>query len=403
MSGTSVEGITAAVRRVLSVRGPMNEDDLLSALKTEGVDLGPQPNIVLAEVLERDHEPFMPLADGRRVWLPGLLEGRVFTHRLAEVEAAHDIITGLDCDLAPLARLAESETYQRLSDGSPITEICPVHDSDVLTERSVPTTAFDDDTELLVLPAGRFAALGVEAGDLVGLQVSAHGFDLVAVPEPGPCDIGMTLAALLDAHPDRPEMLDVAVWILCADDDSLFRQAALPLAELLSASGLAREGDWVAGSGFDFAAWRLAGRIESVKERYPLDDDKALAVLATVRLYAQTRDVVEAVMAAHDSGEEDDEHEPAGIGLLPRPALDVAPVEVQEPDHDRKTVGAVLELLAEPAVAVAVLAEIDFGHDRHSDSALGVFAESAEPLAPRRSVLGIGGGRGRRRWLGGVA
>lgn len=119
MSGTSVEGITAAVRRVLSVRGPMNEDDLLSALKTEGVDLGPQPNIVLAEVLERDHEPFMPLADGRRVWLPGLLEGRVFTHRLAEVEAAHDIITGLDCDLAPLARLAESETYQRLSDGSP--------------------------------------------------------------------------------------------------------------------------------------------------------------------------------------------------------------------------------------------------------------------------------------------
>lgn len=403
MSGTSVEGIAAAVRWVLSVRGPMNEDDLLSALKTEGVDLGPQPNIVLAEVLDRDHEPFMPLADGRWVWLPGLLEGRVFTHRLAEVEAAHDIITGLDCDLAPLAMLAEFETYQRLSDGSPITEVSPfddaqgeVGDSDVLTERSVPTTAFDDDTELLVLPAGRLAALGVGVGDLVGLRVGEHGFELVAVPEPGPCDVAAMLAGLLDAHPDRPEMLDVAVWMLCADDDSLFRQAALPLAELLSASGLAREGDWVAGSGFDFAAWRLAVRIETITERYQLDDDEALAVLATVRLYAQTRDVVEAVMAAHDSGEEDDEHEPAGIGLPPRPALDVAPVEVQEPDHDRKTVGAVLELLAEPAVAVAVLAEIDFGHDRHSDSALGVFAESAEPLAPRVARPAL-------RWLRAIA
>lgn len=396
MSGTSVEGIAAAVRRVLSVRGAMNEDDLLSALKTEGVDLGSQPNIVLAEVLDRDHEPFMPLADGRWVWLPGLLEGRVFTHRLADVEAAHDVIAGLDCDLAPLAMLTEFETYQRLSDGSPITEVSPFDDTDVLTERSVPTTAFDDDTQLLVLPAGGLAALGVGVGDLVGLRVGEYGFDLVAVPEPGPCDVTAMLAGLLDAHPDRPEMLDVAVWMLCADDNSLFRQAALPLGELLSASGLAREGDWVAGSGFDFAAWRVASRIETIRERYELDDDEALAVLATVRLYEQTRDVVEAVMAARDSGEEDDGHEPTGIGLPPRPALDVAPVGVQEPDHDRKTVGAVLELLAEPTVALAVLAEIDFGHDRHSDSALGVFAESAEPLAPRVARPAL-------RWLRAIA
>ena len=402
MSDASVEGITAAVRRVLSVRGPMNDEDLVSALKMEDVDLGPQPDSLLAEVLDRDDEPFMPLADGRWVWLPGLLEGRVFTHRLAEVEAVHDIIVGLDCDLAPLEMLTEFEAYQRLSDGSPIAVVCPfdtegeVGDSDVLAERGVPATAFDDDTELLVLPAGRLAALGIGAGDLVGLRVGEHGFDLVAVHEPGPCDLAAMLAGLLDTHPDRPEVLDGAVWTLCADNDGLFRQEALPLAELLAASGLAREDGWVAGSGFDFTAWRMAARIEDVKERYELDDDEALAVLATVRLYEQTRDVVEAVMAAHDSGEHDDGHEPTGIGSPPPPGLDVAPVDVQEPDHDRKTVGAVLELLAEPAVALAVLAEIDRGHDRPSDSVLGVFAESAEALAPRVARPAL-------RWLQSIA
>ncbi|MGB8391543.1 SEC-C metal-binding domain-containing protein [Mycobacterium sp.] len=389
MSDTSGEPIAAGVRRVLSVRGAMSEDDLLSALKADGVDLGPEPRVVLAEVLDRDSEPFMPLAEGRWVWLPGLLEGRIFTHRLSEVEAAHDIIIGLDCDLAPLEMLTEYEAYQRLSDGSPITVVCSfdegeeVGDSDVLTERGVAPTAFDNDTELLVLPAGRLAALGVGAGDLVGLRAGEHGFELVPVREPGPCDVATMLAGLLDQHPDRPEMLDVAVWTVCADDDSLFRQAAPPLGELLSASGLACEGEWVAGSGFDFAAWRVAGRIETVKERYQLDDDEALAVLATVRLYKHTRDLVEAVMAAHDSGDENGEHELTSIDLQLPSGLDPTPIQAQERDRDRKTVGAALEVLADPAVAVAVLAEIDFDHDRRSDIALGVFAESAEPLAPR--------------------
>jgi tetratricopeptide (TPR) repeat protein len=397
MSDASGEPIAARVHRILSVRGPIGEDDLLSALKADGVDLGADPGAVLAEVLDRDTEPFMPLADGRWVWLPGLLEGRIFTHRLSDVEAAHDIIIGLDPDLAPLAMLTEYQTYQRLSDGPPITVVRrfdgggeEARDSDVAAARGVPTTAFDSDTELLVLPLGRFAALGVWAGDLVGLRVGAHGFELVAVPGPAPCDIATMLAGLLDAHPDRPEMLDVAVWTLCAGDNSLFRWAAPPLGELLSASGLACEGEWIARSGFDFAAWQVADGIATIKERHQLDEDEALAVLATVRLYERTRDAVEAVMAALD--EEGDEHEPAGMSLQPLPQLDVTPAQAQEPDRDRKTVGAVLELLADPAVAIAVLAEIDSGHDRRSDIALGAFAESAEPLAPRAARPAL-------RWL----
>ena len=279
MSDTSGEAIAAVVRQVLSARGPMGEDDLLGVLHEDGVDLGPDPDGMLADVLDQEAELVMPLADGRWAWIPGLLDGTIFTHRLSAVEVAHDMI-GLGADLAPLAMLTESDTYQRLTDGSPIIEVSPFLDGDVLAARGVPTTAVGSDGALL-LPPGRFGALGVVAGDLVGLGVSVHGLELAAVAEPAPCDIGAALAGLLEQRPDRPEMLDVAVWTVCAGDDNAFREAAAPLGDLLVASGLAYEGDWVARSGFDFGAWRVAGRIETIKERYHLDDDEALAVLAT--------------------------------------------------------------------------------------------------------------------------
>ena len=376
------------MRQVLSVRGPMTAEDLLGALDADGIELGPGPEVMLAEVLDQDAELVMPLADGRWAWIPALLGGRIFTHRLSAVEAAHDII-GLGPDLAPLAMLTESDTYQRLSDGSPITEVSPFLDSDLLAARGVPTTAGDSNGAPLLLPPGRFAALGVGAGDLVGLRVTAHGFELAAVQELTPCDIGAALAVLLEQRPDRPEMLDVAVWTVCADDDGVFREPAAPLGDVLSASGLACEGDWVAANGFDFAAWRVAGRLETIQERYQLHEDEALAVLLVVRLYEQTLDVVEAVIGAQDSG---DEHELAGIVSQLAPRSDPTPAQVeQEPDRDRTTVRATLEFLAEPAVATAVLAETNSEHD-HSAIGLGLFSESAEPLAPRAARPAL-------RWL----
>ena len=63
-------------------------------------------------------------------------------------------------------------------------------------------------------------------------------------------------------------MLDVAVWTVCAGDDSVFREPAAPLGDVLSASGLACEDDWVARGSFDFGAWHMHGRIETIKARY---------------------------------------------------------------------------------------------------------------------------------------
>ena len=174
----------------------MAEDDLLGVLDADGIDLGPDPEVMLADVLDQDAELVMPLADERWAWIPAVLGGRIFTHRLSAVEAAHDIIV-LDPDLAPLSMLTGCETYRRLTDGSPITEVSAFLDGDVLAARGVPETAVEGDGVLLLQP-GRFAALGVAAGDLVGLRVTAHGLELVAVAQPTRCDIGAALAALLE-------------------------------------------------------------------------------------------------------------------------------------------------------------------------------------------------------------
>lgn len=166
----------------------------------------------------------MPLADGRWAWIPALLDGRVFTHRLSALEAEFDM-TAFGPDLAPLAMLTESQTYQRLTDGSPLADVSPFRDGDVLAGRGVPAIAVGDGGVLLFEP-GRLAALGVGAGDLVGLRVTADGFELAAVEALRTCEVGAPLAALLEERPDQPEMLDVAVWTVCAAADGLFQRDA---------------------------------------------------------------------------------------------------------------------------------------------------------------------------------
>jgi len=256
--------------------------------------------------------------------------------------------------------VAELDTYRRLAAGSPIGDVLAQFDAEVLAARGVPAAAMGSEGALL-LPPGCLAGLGAEAGDVVGLRVTADGFELSVVAGPAPSAGGVALAALLDERPDRPEMLSSAVWTVCADDESLFREPAAPLGELLAASGLVCEGDWIACSGFDFAEWRVAARIESIKERYELDDDEALAVLAAVGIYEQVLDLVEAMQSAQTAPPDDDE-----VAL----------------DLDKEIAAAALQSLAEPAVAAAALDEMDV-HDDQSAAALGVFAETAEPLASR--------------------
>ena len=379
MSGYS-DGLAAAVRRLLTERGPLPHADLLAGLTAAGIDLGDYPDDSLLDALDSDPGPVLNLADGRWAWIPAVLDGRVFTHRLSAAEAEHDAI-GWDRDLAPLSMLTEIPEFQRLSDGAPITEVFTDLDDDVLAVRGVPEE-LDSGEGVLLLPAGRFAEIGAGAGDLVGLRVTAEGFELSRVSTPAPCDLPTALTDLVQRRPEEPVMLDNAVWTVCAGDAGIFRQAALPLTDLVADSALALDGDALAPAGFDFAEWRTGMRIRRIVERYQLDQDEARAVLTVTRLCGYCLDLLD---LADDSGNIDQGDLNRVVERFAAPGEGPA----------RMPVTVALEFLADPLVTSAVYDETASGH-RLQAAALGLFAESIEQLAPRPTRPAL-------RWLRGKA
>lgn len=350
MPEASGEDLIATIRGLLARVGPCTSGDLIDALRADGVVLPPDPEAVLEDLLDGDDDLFLMLADERWAWLPALLDGRVFTHRLTAPEVRHDVLRWHQ-DLEPLWMLTEGSEQQRLSDGAPIVEAFVGLDDELLAARGVPETVAAD-AGVILLPPGRLAALGLGPGDLIGVRAVAAGFDLTAVTETVSFDLQAALTPVLDLAPDRPMPVDAAVWTACADDDAAFRQPVAPLSEQLAASGLSCDGDYVALPGFDYDTWTATNRIALVARRYGLDEDEALAVLVISRLHQDTADVL--------------------AGGDPDAQCDI----------DDPVVRATLEFLEEPSVAVAVLAEIPSG-DRLDAAALGALAESAEAIAPR--------------------
>ena len=88
----SADALAAAAREILLQRGPMDEDDLLDALDEAGAHPEPALHRPLSDVLDDHHEPIHVLADDRLAWIPTILDGRTFTHRLTADEVEHDLV-----------------------------------------------------------------------------------------------------------------------------------------------------------------------------------------------------------------------------------------------------------------------------------------------------------------------
>jgi tetratricopeptide (TPR) repeat protein len=388
----TADNVAAAVRRLLTEHGALTEDQLLTALRAAGVDLGTDPAATLDTTLEDEGlNPAVPLLGGRWAWLPSLLAGRVFTHRLTDRELAHDLLD-VTPDLAPVTTLLDSESFERLADGAPVAEVFAEFDADLLAERNIPADAVDVDGALL-LPPGYLARLGVAAGELVGVRVTPTGLAVEPVDEAAIMSVtllGERLRAVLDTAEDEPAELSLAVWTVCGEDPALLTQPLLPLDVVIEAAGLTRDGEWLAPNGFEFDRWRTGNRLAELAHRHDLDDDEALAVLVTVLLYERVADLVETATAAehdHDSAALADLYaqlEPGGAGE-----------GVAGGQATPGTMRQCLEWLTEPAVAEAVLTET-LGTGRDGAAALGLFAETLEPLAPRAA-------RAPLRWLRGKA
>jgi tetratricopeptide (TPR) repeat protein len=356
----------ATIAELLTQRGPLHKDEITRHLRDRGMD---DPDSTIQwNLLEMDC-PARHLVDARWVWLPVVLAGRVFTHTVSADEATHDVLT-VTPDLDPITTLCEHEQYQRFADGSAVRVVLAGYDDDLLEERGIPAEVTDWAPALLLGP-GTLAALGVGDGDTVGLRLTADGIVLERVDVIAQHTAGVRLAATLET--DEPTYVDAAVWTACVADAALFTDPLPPLSEIVDRHGLARRGEWIAPSGFDFSRWQFERRCELLAERHGLDVDHALALAALVELYDQmSRFLIEA-----DDVDEADE------GPSAEPA-----------DHTLGVTGELGAQLADPLMAELLVAEtVD---SDGSAAALGLFAETMEPRVPRAARVAW-------RWLRAVA
>lgn len=384
--------LTAATAALLRDGRPRSESEIVDVLQEQGLDLGADPYHTIKDVLDDEEMPLViSLADGRHARLDALLEGRTFTHRLRETEVALGYLD-VSPDLDAQSLLVDDPTYRRLVDGSTVTPVMPGFDDGVLAERGIPADAMPSE-EAWLLDPDLLRRRGFTAGDLVGVTVRPDGFEVTAAGAVEPpagvtTRLAETLAALGDG--EAAELNDV-LWLMCADDPALFATPFPPLTELLAGADLIVDGDWLGPPGFDFRAWRLARRLASICKMHDLDEDEALAVLA-IRGFHE--DVVAAVDAAR-RGMAD-----AGVPVEEIVADDASESRdyLESRDGglvDAELLRAVLDFLLEPAVASAVLVET-IGAGTEGAAALGAFAESVEPAAPRRARPAL-------RWLRGKA
>ncbi|OBF91605.1 hypothetical protein A5791_00790 [Mycobacterium sp. 852002-51163_SCH5372311] len=356
--------------RVLTEHGPLDEAEIERRLRDSGVV---DPDQILRAVRIEIEFPTRQLVDDRWIWLPTLIAGRVFTHRLGADEVAHDLLR-VTPDLAPITTLSEYEQYQRFADGSPAQVAMADFDDELLEQRGISDEVVGYGA--LLLTPGTLEGLGVAEGDVVGVRLSDDGFVVERVTAVGHGAAGERLAATLD--PDEPVYFDSAVWTACVADPALFTEPLLPLCEIVDDFGLARRDEWLAPAGFDFASWEFDRGSAALARRYDLDEDDAAILYTLVQLYEQVSQIVEAVGADH---------------VVPD-AVPTAPDDAAGQDDDNP-VAEVAAALADPLLA-GLLVDETIGAGRGQPASLGVFAEVLEPKVARPARVAC-------RWLRAVA
>jgi SEC-C motif len=359
-----------ALERILVEHGPLHKDGIALRLRDAGVA---DPDTVVRESLNEIWCPARELVDDRWAWLPSVLAGRVFTHRLGADEAAHDLLM-VTPDLDPITALCDYEQYQRLADGSAAQLVVAGYDHELLEQRDIPVEVADSSPVLLLEP-GTLEASGVVEGGLVGVRLTAQGLVVERVTTVAHSAVGAQLAATLG---DEPEYVGAAVWTLCVEDPTAFTEPQPPLCEIVAEHGLAYRGEWLALGGFDFKRWDLERGCAQLAERHDLDPDDAFALYMLVKLYNHVR-LLLVVTADPDEPLED--------------ALAAARESAAGRELDRVAdlVGEFGGALADPLLA-ELLVDETVGTDREGAAALGVFAELLEPKVPPTARVAF-------RWL----
>ena len=362
----------AALTEILAEHGPLSEDDVVQRLSEAGV---PDADDAFYELLDEIGGSAGQLVDDRWVWLPGLLAGRVFTHRLSAAELSHDMLA-VTPDLDPVTHVCESDEEEGVgfADGSPASVVLPMLDNELFDEREIPPELVDPLGALLLAP-GTLAGLGAAEGDLVGVRLTAKGLVVERVSSIGDTAVGAQFAAMLDA--DEPQFFDAVVLTACAQDPAVFTQPLAPLSEIVTDAGLVHHQDWLGPAGFDFDAWDFDRGCTLLARRYDLEPDDAFALYTLLQVYDQLSRVIE--MADPDEPLDD-------------PAFR-ADEGAPEPERTNlaELTGELGGALADPVLAEILVTEA-LRTGRSGAAALGLFAEMLEPKVPRPARVAC-------RWL----
>ncbi|MGB3285769.1 SEC-C domain-containing protein [Mycolicibacter algericus] len=345
---------------ILTEHGPASQDDIADRLHEAGIA---DPDTVIDELLDEFSCPARPLPDGRWVWLPAVLAGRVFTHRLTAEELTHDLLA-VSPDLDPITELCDDD-YPELADGSPVSLVLPRYDDELLEERGIPLELVDEPGALLLAP-GTLAGLGLAAGDLLGMRLTDKGIALEPVTATTDPTLGDRLAALVDVD-ESPSRFASVVWAACAVDPALFNTPLAPLGEIADAHGLARSGDWLAPAGFDFDRWRFERKCARLADEYGLDDDDAFVLTTLVEIHGQMARIFDMAPDAEDD-EEGAADAPTDAWPADGPYADI--------------LGELGAALANPVLALSLMEEATH-EGRRGAAALGILAESLQPKVPR--------------------
>lgn len=347
------------VVRILTENGPLGKDVIVARLKDNGVaDAGD----VIDELLDEMASPVRQLIDERWTWLPAVVDGRMFTHRVDADELDHDFLRVYP-DLDSLTDLCEYVEYQRFADGTAAHVAMPGYDDDLLEERHIPLDVIDEPGVLLLAP-GTLGRLGVREGEMVGLRLESQGLVVERIAATAQVStVGARLKALVD-DADEPVSLQEAVWTELVEDPSAFTEPLSPLGEIIEESGLIHQTGLLAPAEFDFDAWRFELNCKMLAREHDLDQDDAFALYTLIRIFDR-------MSMALESGEES---VPESLFAL------------------TAEVGGVL---ADPQLA-AVFADRTIRAGRRGAAALGLFAETLEPEAPRAARVAY-------RWLRALA
>ncbi|CAM3464283.1 hypothetical protein [Tsukamurella hominis] len=253
-------GLPMRVRELLAARGPLTSRELEDALSVGGDQAGRVRDDLDDLLFGEFDEGFVALADGRWVWAPGLLAGRIFTHRLTPEEAAGDYLQGAVDVVAmyPLWLLPGARDF------GPVTGTAALLDGKAMEEplllRGVPLGEITRGSVAL-FPRGCFAGIGAAGGELIGIRVTSDGLRAEPVAQDLPAGPSARLYELVVGAPE-PQQIEEVIWQVCAEDDEAFRAAVIPLSDLAAIAGLSLSpsngGEQIAGPGFD---WGRRGRI----------------------------------------------------------------------------------------------------------------------------------------------